>query len=179
MIKGTGGFLRPQQVIKELDIKKGMEIADFGCGAGYFTVPLAEQVGKEGKVYALDVLKTALESVRGRAKQEGLLNIKTIWSDLEISQGSKLEDQTVDLVLAANILFQSSKKADILKEANRVLKKGKRMVIIEWKKNQPMGPPEKLVVDKENIQSLAKQQGLKFKKEFPASKNHWGMIFEK
>lgn len=179
MVKGTGGFLRPQQVIEELNIEKGMKIADFGCGAGYFTIPLAEQVGEEGKVYALDVLKTALESVRGRAKQEGLLNIQTIWSDLEAPQGSKLKDQAVDLVLVANILFQSSKKDDIFKEANRVLKKGKRMVVIEWKKNQPMGPPEKLVVDKKTVQSLAEQRGFKFKKEFSASKNHWGMIFEK
>ncbi len=179
MAKGTGGFLRPQQVIKELNIKQGMKVADFGCGAGYFTIPLAKQVGEEGKIYALDVLKTALESVRGRAKQEGLLNIQTIWSDLEVPKGSKLEDQAVDLVLVANILFQSSKKADIVKEAKRVLKKGKQMVIIEWKKNQPMGPPEKLIIDKQSVQSIAEQQGFKFKKEFSASENHWGMVFEK
>jgi len=178
MIKGTGGFLRPQEIIKQLDIKKSMQIADFGCGAGYFTIPLAKQV-EDGKVYALDVLKTALESVRSRAKQEGLLNIETIWSDLEIPQGSKLENESIDLVLLANILFQSSKKEDIIKEAERVLKKGGTMVVIEWEKEQAMGPPEKLIVDKQEIKSILEKQGLKFKQDFPASKNHWGMIFEK
>lgn len=179
MAKGTGGFLNPEQVIKEFDIKEGMKIADFGCGAGYFAVLMAKLVGEKGKIYALDVLKTALESVRSRAKSEGLLNIELIWSNLEILGGSKLEDDSIDLVLLANILFQSSKKTGIIKEAKRILKKGGKLIIIEWQKNQPLGPPEKLIVPKEIAKDLAEKQDFEFKREFPAGKHHWGMIFTK
>ena len=53
------------------------------------------------------------------------------------------------------------------------------MIIIEWQKDQPLGPPESFIVSKDLAQSLVKKQNLKFKKEFPAGKHHWGMIFAK
>ena len=179
MEKGTGGFLRPEQVIEEAGIKEGMKIADFGCGAGYFTILMAKIVGEEGTVYAVDVLRTALESVKSKAKIEGLLNIEIVLSNLEILKGSKLKDESVDLVLLANVLFQSFKKADIIKETKRILKKAGKIVVIEWEKNQPMGPPEKFIVSKELVKDLAKKENFKFEKEFPAGKSHWGMIFKK
>lgn len=179
MAKGTGGFLRPDNVIKKFGIKKGMKIADFGCGAGYFTISMAKIIGEDGRIYALDVLKTALESVRSNAKSEGLLNIEPVWSNLENLGGSKLGDDFVDLALLANILFQSSKKADIIKETKRILKKGGKLIVIEWQKNQPMGPPENFIVNKDLVRDLAKKEGFKFKKEFPAGKHHWGAIFIK
>lgn len=179
MVKGTGGFLDPEKVIKEFDIKEGMKIADFGCGAGYFAFPLAKIIGENGRIYALDVLKTALESVRSGAKAEGVLNIEAVWSNLEIIGGSKLGDESVDIALLANVLFQSSKKADIIKEAKRVIKKGGKMIVIDWKESQSMGPPKNLIVSKDLIQDLAKKEGFKFKKEFSAGSNHWGMIFIK
>jgi len=179
MQKGTGGFLNPKRIIEEFDIKEGMKIADFGCGAGYFTISMAKAVGQEGKVYTLDVLKTALESVHSKAKAEGLLNIESIWANLEVTNGSKLENKSIDLVLLANILFQSTQKADIIKEAKRVLKNKGKIIIIEWQKTQPMGPSENLIVPKELVQNLAKKEKLKLEKEFPAGDNHWGMIFTK
>jgi len=168
-MKGTGGFLQPEGVLEQLNIKKDIIAADFGCGAGYFTLPLAKKVDK---VYALDVLDTALESVRSQAKLQGLLNIETKQADLEVSSG--LENESIDLVLLANILFQSDKRGDIIKEAEKVLKKGGQLVIIDWKKNQPMGPPQNLVVLPESIKTT-----LKLVKEFPVDKYHWGLIFEK
>jgi len=178
MIKGTGGFLQPEEVIKQLNIKNGMQVADFGCGAGYFTIPLAKIV-KEGLVYALDVIEQALESVRSRAKLQGLFNIETKRCNLEILGSSGLVDNSVDLALLSNILFQSSKKTDIIKEAKRVLKRGGEMVIIDWQANQPMGPPKNLIVSLDSVKKMAQEQGLVFKKEFPVDKYHWGMIFTK
>ena len=178
-MKGTGGFLNPEKVIQEFDIKEGMKIADFGCGTGYFTILLAKMIGEKGRVYALDVLETALESVRSRAKSEGLLNIETIRANLEIFGGSKLENESVDLVLLANILFQSSKKADIIKEAERALKKGGRVIVIDWKKDQPMGPPQNLIVLQNSAKEFVEKVGLKFEREIPAGDNHWGMMFSK
>jgi ubiquinone/menaquinone biosynthesis C-methylase UbiE len=178
MIKGTGGFLHPEEIIGQLNIGKEIVIADFGCGAGYFTIPLAKIV-EQGKVYALDILDTSLESVRSRARLEGLFNIETKHCNLEANKGSGLGEGSVDLVLLANILFQSLKKTDIIKEAGRVLKKGGLIAIIDWKVNQPMGPPENLIVSLDSVKEITGKQGLFFKKEFPVDKYHWGMVFEK
>jgi ubiquinone/menaquinone biosynthesis C-methylase UbiE len=178
MPKGTGGFLQPEEILKQLNIGKDMIIADFGCGAGYFAIPLAK-FAQQGKVYALDILETALQSVQSRAKLEGLFNIEPRRCNLEISNSSGLGNNSLDLVLLANILFQSTKKADIIKEGKRVLKKGGQMIIIDWKPNQPMGPPDKLIVSLDSAKEMAEKQGLKFKKDFPVDKYHWGLIFEK
>lgn len=179
MPNGTGGFLRPEEIIQQINIRQGEKIADFGCGAGYFTIPLARLIGEDGEIYALDILETALESVQSKAKTEGIFNIKTSRCNLEELNGSKLEDSSVDLVLVANILFQSSKKIDIIKEARRVLKPKGKMVVIDWKPNQPMGPSEDLIVSKEEIEKISKDQGFELEKEFPVDKYHWGIIFKK
>ena len=178
MPKGTGGFLHPEEIVKQLNIDKEMTIADFGCGAGYFTIPLAK-IAEQGKVYALDILDTALESVQSRAKLEGLFNIEAKHCNLEIKGNSGLEDGSIDMVLLANVLFQSSNKAGIIEEAGRILKKGGKMAIIDWKADQPMGPPENLIVSLDFVKETIKKQGLIFKKEFPVDKYHWGMVFEK
>ncbi len=134
-----------QRVVDGLGISEGMRIADFGCGSGMFTIALAKKTGKDGRVLALDVQEPPLETVREKAKSEGLANIDTIRSNLEVVGGSSIPNGSQDMVLMANILFQSTKKAEILKEAHRVLKEGGILVMIEWKKGAGgFGPPEAL-----------------------------------
>jgi ubiquinone/menaquinone biosynthesis C-methylase UbiE len=176
---GTGGFLNPEETIKQLNIAKGMQVADFGCGAGYFVIPMAKMVAEQGKVYALDVLDSALESVRSKAKIQGLFNIVTRRSNLEILDGSKIDNDSIDLVLLSNILFQSDNKIGILKEGARILKKGGEMAVIDWRENQPLGPSKDLVVPIDVIGTMAEESGLKFKKEIRVDKYHWGIIFQK
>lgn len=177
-MKGTGGLLQPEEVLKQLNIEKDMKIADFGCGSGYFTIPLAK-LAEEGMIYALDILSEALEAVRSRAKLEGLFNIETKRCDLETPGGSDLENASVDMVLLGNILFQSPKKNAIIKEAERVLKKGGNLIIIDWKADQFMGPPKNLITSPENIKKITKEKGLVFEKDFPVDRYHWGMVFKK
>ena len=176
---GTGGFLHPEETVKQLNIKKWMKVADFGCGAGYFTLPIAKRLSHESRVYAVDVLETALESVRSRAKLQGLFNVETIRCNLEASNGTGLSDKSIDLVLLANILFQSPKKVDIIKEAKRVLKEGGEMAIIDWKPDQSMGPAKDFIVSLGAVKKIVEDEGLRFKRELRVDKYHWGLVFEK
>ena len=57
---GSGGFMNPDKIVAELNIKSGMIVADFGCGAGYFTIPIAKIIKNSGKIYAIDVLNETL-----------------------------------------------------------------------------------------------------------------------
>jgi len=50
-------FLNPNEILEEIGLMGQMTFADFGCGAGYFTIPAAKMVGDHGKVYAVDILK--------------------------------------------------------------------------------------------------------------------------
>lgn len=172
-----GGFLHPETIVKEFGVREGMAIADFGCGAGYFALHLSRAVGDAGKVTALDIQQSALESVRSRAKQEGLFNIETVWSDLEIAEGSKLPVASQDIVLLANILFQAPEKAAIFKEASRVVKPGGAVIVIEWNPEAPVGPNKEYRVPKETIIKTAEGVGLTVKREFQAGEYHYGIVF--
>src|SRR3989344_4977655 len=107
-----------------------MMIADFGSGAGYFTILLAQRVGEDGRVYALDIQESALDNVRVKAKAAGLENVETARSNLEVPGSSGLADSSQDMVLLAHILFQSEQKKEIIREAVRVLKSGGMLVVI-------------------------------------------------
>ncbi len=48
-------WLPPGEVVAHLGLAPGMTVADIGAGTGYFTLPIAKQVGPHGKVYAVDL----------------------------------------------------------------------------------------------------------------------------
>lgn len=169
--------MRPEEVLKNFDIREGMKVADFGCGAGYFTIVIAKQIGKGGMVYAIDVQQTALESVEGRARIHSLLNISLIRGNLEKEQGSTLSGESMDMVILANILFQSKMKDAILKEAKRILKKTGKIVVIEWNDGALLGPNSAYRIRKDEMKKLVKETGFVLEKEFQAGNSHYGLMF--
>lgn len=178
MERGTGGFLKPKKILEQINIKETMEVADFGCGHGYFVIPLAKIVN-QGIVYALDILEEALEAVRGRAKLEAIFNIKTIRGNLEILGDSKLGDNSIDLVILANILFQSQKKSEIIKEAKRALKDTGELILIDWIAGSSLAPKEGWLISKEEAQQLVEAEGLTFDRELKMDSQHYGLVFRK
>ncbi len=175
-------LLNPDALLKqELGLSSGHHFGDLGCGgAGYFTLPAARLVGSQGKVYAVDILKSALEGVVSKAKLENITNIEIIWSDLEKLGATKIPPSSLDFACLINIIFQSRQNDSILKEAGRLLKSGGKLLVVDWKTQPtPFGPapenrlaPEKLVV-------LSEQAGFKVDKQFEAGPYHYGFILIK
>lgn len=179
-VTGTGGFLHPERIMAKLDIRPGMIVADFGAGAGYFAIPAARRAGENGKVYAIDIQKQAIDHIKSKANLEHLLNIETIWADLERPQGSHLPDASADFVIIANILFQAEKKREVLAEAHRVARDGGDLAILEWDETPfPAGPAQALRVPKQLAKRLAEEAGFKLEKEFEAGSHHYGLLFRK
>lgn len=175
----TTGFLEPDRIVRSFDLEKGDHAADFGAGHGYFTVPLAREVGGNGKVYAIDIQKPVLDIIRAKAKIEHLLNIEPVWADLDTPRGSKLKDDFLDFVLISNAFFQSEKKEIIIQEAYRVLHKKGRLAIIEWEEFPNFGPPKELLVRKETAKKMAQEAGFELDREFEAGTHHYGLLFIK
>jgi len=173
------GLLQPKTILEQLKIKKGMKIAELGCGTGFFTLEVAKIVGKRGIVYAVDILKPLLRSIENKAKVEGLDNIKTVWSNLEIVGATKIKDNFLDLAFVSNVLFQSKKRTKLLEEAVRMIKKEGKLILIDWKEEAPFGPPVSDRVSPKEIKDIAQKLGLKLEKEFDAGNYHFGLIFIK
>lgn len=180
VIGGTT-LLDTNYLLEQAQISEKMKVASLGCGAsGHFVFPVANLVGKKGTVYAVDILKTVLEVINKRAKLENLTNIKTVWSDLEIFGATKIESSSVDIALLINTLHQSHKRADMLRESIRIVKKGGRLVVVEWKNIAiPFGPPAEDRVSKEQLEIAAKKLGLNLESDFNAGQYHYCLIFMK
>ena len=62
---------RAETIITHLDLAPGMKVLDAGCGPGRLTLPLAEAVGPQGEVLAMDVQAEMLAQVREKAQAAG------------------------------------------------------------------------------------------------------------
>ena len=174
------GFLNPDAVVGEFGITSGMRIADFGCGAGHIGILVAQKTGQDGYVTALDIMEDKLDSFKARTKAAGLENIEIKRANLEVLGNTGLGDNTQDMVLLINILFQSNKKSDILKEAKRVLKFGSTAILVEWKKGGGgFGPPDELRTDISAMQAMSTTEGFTLVRQFNAGQFHYGIIFRK
>ncbi|MBI1957568.1 MAG: methyltransferase domain-containing protein [Candidatus Niyogibacteria bacterium] len=172
-------FLNPEGVIKAIGIDVGMTIADFGSGAGFYTIPMARAVGPTGKVYALDVQKSALEVVKSKAKEARLLNIHPMWADLDTLGGSHLADGSAHVALISNILFQSDHKKELLQEAFRILGAKGRIAVIDWAFSARGGPAADRVVKQEAAEKLLEEAGFSKVREFFAGDAHYGLLYQK
>jgi len=170
-------FLKVEDVLQHLVIKKNMIAAEFGCGSAEFTIALAKKVNK-GKVYALDIQEEKLSSLQGRMKLAHITNVVTVWCDLEVKNGSKLPDDSLDVVLIPNMLFQVEDKNVTIEESCRILKKGGQLLIIDWLKQGPFSPKTGML-SPEKAKQLASMFGFSLKKEFAAGDYHYALLFTK
>jgi len=111
-------FLPRLNILREVGIKPGFHILDYGCGPGSYIVPLAKLVGKSGKVYALDIHPLAIQKVKDIASKKQLTNVETILSDCQTG----LPDNSLDAVLLYDAFHHLSDPDVVLKELHRVLK---------------------------------------------------------
>ena len=82
--------------------RKGKWVADLGCGSGHYTFALAELVGPEGKVYAVDLGKNCIRGIQKKSKKRGYHNIEARTSSA--ADLSFIKDRSVDFVLANGLL---------------------------------------------------------------------------
>ncbi len=184
--KITLNFLDPAETILKWGIKEGDLIADLGCGGGYFTIPMARLVGQKGKVFAVDILESSLESVRGRAYLEKLNNISYLRINLDKKNSlvEWIKNSSCQIALLANTLHSSSHQKTIIEEAYRLLDPSGKLIIIDWKneKNTRLknfGPAIDYRLNRQKLKEMVVKTGFSFQKNFETSKFHFGLIFNK
>lgn len=180
-ISGGNELLDAFKILEKLGVKTGHKVADLGCGgAGHFTITTAQLVGRNTNMFAVDILKSVLKSVQSKARLEGVNNIKSVWSNLEIFGATKIRKGSLDFALLINILFQSKQHENIFKEAIRMLKNEGRILAVDWNKiPSTFGPSPADRVPINQIKDTAKKLKLKLIDEFAAGNYHYGLIFEK
>lgn len=168
-------------ILRKITVEEGQRVAELGCGNfGFFVWPLARLVGRRGQVYAVDILKSTLDEIKRQALKENFPQVKIVWSNLEIFKATAIETSSLDTALLVNILHQSDKKIEIIREAIRLLKRGGKLLIVEWENtDSPLGPSLEKRVKLDALKSAAPKIGLDIKEEFTAGPYHYGLILTK
>lgn len=173
-------FSNPVKNVEEFDLNPGFKVADFGSGSGFYVMEAAKKVGDKGKVYAIDVQKDLLNKLKDEAIKSNLFNVEIVWSDLDEVKGSGLTDNFLDAVIASNILFQISDKKVLVAEIWRVLKKGGRVLAVDWLDSfGGLGPQSSDIFSKEEAEDLFKKFGFEKVIELGEIDHHWAIIFRK
>lgn len=173
-------FVEPRTVIQTLSVGAGDVVADFGAGSGYFSFEFARAVGSEGKVYALDVLPSALEAITSQAKALGLANVVPQRCNLERANGSGLGAASVDWVVAKDVLLQNKDKSVILQEVARILNPTGRALIVEWEPDEAIvGPERGLRIKPADMKQLIEAAGLTVVAEPSVGGFHYAFLIEK
>lgn len=167
-------FLNPDRILDRLELSKETALVDLGCGTGFFTIPAARKVKK---VFALDVQQEMLNILRDRIEKQKINNIEALLSE---ESSIPLPDNSVDVLLMANVFHELEDRNSILKEGQRILSDEGRLVIIDWKKMEmEFGPPIEERLDEKDVISICNNNGFDFYGHSYAGPYNYMLIFEK
>jgi SAM-dependent methyltransferase len=127
----------PEAALDALELKKGMIVADVGAGVGYFSIRMARRVGPSGKVYANDIQPEMLSRLQERLDSEHVTNVETV---LGTQSDPKLPAGKLDLILLVDVYHELSQPQRMLGEMRKALKPDGRLVLIEYRKEDPTIP---------------------------------------
>lgn len=120
---------RPDEVLAALDLRPGQRIADIGSGGGYFTLRLAEAVGPQGRVFAVDTDSELLKQVDMAARENGIGNVSTVLSE---GERPKLPEQGLDLAFIRNVTHHIADRKAYFSALREFLVPHGRVAIIEY-----------------------------------------------
>lgn len=174
-------LIDPYLLFEKARLRPGMHVADFGAGrTGHIVFPAGAIVGEIGVVYAVDVLKSVLESIKKRAGMEGRENIQTVWADFERSGGVSIPTKSLDAVFMVNVLFHATDCCSPLSEAARLLKDKSRIVVVDWMRRLAnLGPTEDRMVNFPRIIAWAMDNGFGLQEDAAVSPYHRCLVLYK
>ena len=108
------------------DLRDGDTVLDLGSGAGADVLISARRVAPSGRAIGLDMTDEMLDLARANAVEAGVDNVEFVKGYLE---DMPLEDASVDVVISNCVINLSGDKAQVLREAARVLRAGGRFAI--------------------------------------------------
>ena len=129
---------QPDRVVAALRIPKGSTVIDLGAGVGYFTWRLANRVGPDGRVIATDVQPEMLAMLSQNMRSRGIGNVEAV---LATQQDARLPARgDAELALLVDVYHELAHPALTMRQVLRALKPGGRLVLVEYRKEDPWIP---------------------------------------
>lgn len=134
---GTNAFSTEQQrddrneaqtVMALADIRPGMTVADIGAGEGYYTVRLAERVGKQGRVLAQDIDRDVLTRLGERVVREQLDNVSI---KLGAEDDPRLPERSFDRVFLVHMYHEVTEPYAFLWRLRPALREHGQVIVVD------------------------------------------------
>lgn len=130
-------------VMNRAEIGKGMTVADIGAGEGYYTIRLAQRVGKDGRVLAEDIVTATRDALAERVSRERLENVSV---RLGAPSDPKLPDNSFDRVLMVHMYHEIAQPYEFLWRMRPSLRPGGLVVVVDADRpTQDHGTPPALL----------------------------------
>jgi ubiquinone/menaquinone biosynthesis C-methylase UbiE len=169
-------FADPVKNLKQLGLRENMLVVDLGAGTGFYSIAAAKMV-PHGKVYAIEIVRDYLPTIRNKAKEAHLSNLECLHGNIEKLGGTKLKDCLADVLIISNVLSQAEDREGFIAEAKRILKPGGKILLIDWTDNHTLAAPvqEKLIL-KEKALELFARKNISLEREIDAGSHHYGIV---
>lgn len=166
-----------ETMLANLGVKPGMTVCDMGCGNGFYSLRLAEMVGEEGKVLAVDIQQEMLRLLQARAQEQGSDNIQTILGEVD---DPNLPEGEVDLILCVDVYHEFSHPEEMLAAMRKSLKPDGRIALLEFRMEDPNVPIKLLhKMSKKQILREYRANGFRLASQFDKLPWQHMMFFEK
>jgi ubiquinone/menaquinone biosynthesis C-methylase UbiE len=119
-------FSHLEKRVSRFGLRSGMTVVDYACGPGRYTVHYSRLVGRQGKVYAVDIHPLAIQLVRQKMDRFGLDNVEPVLAD---GYASGLPGQVADLVTAIDVIFAIHDRVAFLAELKRITRPGGTLIM--------------------------------------------------
>ncbi len=119
---------RTDILLRALNLKPGMIVADVGAGTGYLSRRIADNVGLQGTVYAVDVQSEMIGKLKNLAKNHP--NIKPV-----LSQPSdvKLAPNSLDMAILVDVYHELEFPYEVAQSIWAALKPNGKLVLVEYR----------------------------------------------
>lgn len=129
---------RTDLLMNALALKPGEIVADIGAGSGYFSWRMAQKVGAQGRVYAVEIQQEMLDILMGNMRKRQVDAI--VRPVLGTVQDPKLPAAGVDTILLVDVYHEFDYPFEMARAMIQALKPGGRLVLVEYRGEDPAVP---------------------------------------
>ncbi|HBE66866.1 MAG TPA: SAM-dependent methyltransferase [Planctomycetaceae bacterium] len=118
-------------ILQAIQLKPGMAVADIGSGTGLYLQSLSRSVGRDGKVFAVDISPKFVSHLKQRVKAEELTNVEVV---LCSDRNAALQPNSIDRAFLCDVYHHFEYPQSTLKSIYKALRPEGRLILVDFHK---------------------------------------------
>jgi len=148
---------KPDEILRLLELRDGLVVADLGAGTGYFEPHLSRAVQATGRVLALDVEPAMVAHMQTRFADAGLSNVE---ARVVAPDDPGLAPESVDRILIVDTWHHIDARGDYAGLLRRALRPGGYVLIVDFTSESPLGAPARMRLSPDAVHDELSAGGL-------------------